>query len=155
MLDTVILTVSFGILSSLMMLVFLSKVEKSGYVESGDFWIFARLFVTRKSSRALGLLIHGLGGIVFAFLYLMPWTALEMKSPLKILLAGLVTGILHGAAVAVSQILLLAQHRRGFQIGIAHMASHVVFGLTLGILCALAQSQFDFSGRFSELLASF
>jgi len=145
-------TFAIGVFATLAMIGFLLFVEHLTGVKPRDLWIFGRLF-TKDTPRArtLEIAVHCVGGIFFAALYTLGWSLFDI--PLYILPAvGLMTGLVHGAGVAISQIAILQNKPSGFRVASTHALSHAVFGFVLGIMASFAQSEFEYMDRYAELI---
>jgi hypothetical protein len=86
-----------------------------------------------------GLVIHMVGGIIFAFLYLWMWTLFPMEAPGHYIYLGAIFGFFHGLAVSFMLVIVVAEHhplerfrRVGFAVALVHLVAHVVYGVTLG-----------------------
>lgn len=101
--------------------------------------------VTRKEENAMlpGLILHFLSGIVFAFLYVIVWSALPIEDFVFVAYVslGLFTGFAHGLVVSFVLVVLVAEHhpvprfqQAGVEVAVAHLAAHVIFGLLVGLV---------------------
>ena len=101
--------------------------------------------VTRNEANAMlpGLILHFLSGIVFAFLYVIVWSALPIEGILFVhyVALGVLTGFAHGLVVSFVLVVLVAEHhpverfqQAGVGVALAHLAAHVVFGLLVGLV---------------------
>jgi hypothetical protein len=148
-------TVTLGILASVSMAAFLLLIETSGLVRSKDFWVFGKLFSRPiRTARLLDLSCHIVAGILFAFLYVFIWSVFEITNVLVYPLIGLLTGILHGFAVSISQIVLLTDSKNGVKIAFVHGLSHAVFGLVLGIGVSIVDPRDEYVSRYSYFFRS-
>ncbi len=144
-----------GIVAALVMAGFLIGIDRSGLVQSRDFWLFGRLFFRDpKKSRLFALASHTVAGICFAFFYIALWSFLRLDSFIEYVLAGLITGLVHGVMVSIAQINLVANLRKGFQITLTYATSHIVYGVVLGFMAALANSQIDLDLRYAQTLTA-
>ena len=99
--------------------------------------------VTRKEENAMlpGLILHFLSGIVFAFLYVIVWSALPTEGFVHYVALGLLTGFAHGLIVSFVLVVLVAEHQpvprfqqARVEVAVAHLAAHVIFGLLVGLV---------------------
>lgn len=99
--------------------------------------------VTRKEENAMlpGLILHFLSGTIFAFLYVIVWSALPIEGFVHYVALGLLTGFAHGLVVSFLLVVLVAEHhpvprfqQAGVEVALAHLAAHVVFGLLVGLV---------------------
>ena len=99
--------------------------------------------VTRKEANAMlpGLILHFLSGIIFAFLYVIVWSALPIEGFVHYVALGVLTGFAHGLIVSFVLVVLVAEHhpvprfqQAGVGVAVAHLAAHVVYGLLVGLV---------------------
>jgi uncharacterized membrane protein YagU involved in acid resistance len=109
--------------------------------------------VTRNEANALplGVAIHFVSGVVFAFLYILVWSTLPIDQFGQYVLLGLVTGFAHGLVVSFSLVILVAEHhplerfqQAGMGVAVAHLVGHVVYGLLVGIVAGSYLVRLDY-----------
>jgi hypothetical protein len=151
-----LLTGFLAIIAASAMAIFLLGVERTGYASSKDFWVFGKLFYEgRSKARILELSVHFAAGIFFAFVYLAIWAVFE-PPPAFLPALGLLTGIMHGIGVAMSQIIMLQSAKNGVRIALTHAASHAVFGLVFGIgVGILDYTQETFVDNYAKTMPMF
>lgn len=149
--EVIIQTLLIGLISGLSMIAFLIVAEKSGFVKGKDLWIFGKLVYEKgPKAKAFEIGVHTVGGVFFAFLYVVLWSLYDIP-PKTFPIVGLATGVIHGAFVAVTQVIVLANRDDGFKIATTHAASHAVFGLILGICTGFAQEKFEYVDRYAQV----
>jgi hypothetical protein len=91
----------------------------------------------------VGLAIHAALGIVFAFLYaaFLHYSALPFNA-----LTGLLLGSIHGVVVMLLVSILIMEHHpvaryheRGPATGLAQLAAHMLYGLTIGLIMGISR----------------
>jgi hypothetical protein len=94
-----------------------------------------------RAAFPVGLTVHITLGIVFAFIYaaFLHMSALPLNA-----LTGLLMGSVHGVVVMLLVSVLIMEHHpvaqyheRGPATGIAQLAAHMLYGLTVGTVAAL------------------
>ena len=130
-----------GLLAGATMSAFLIFIESRYCPDVKDFWIFGRLF-SRDPQRArkIGITVHALGGIFFAFPYVMVWSLWNPEALLLWPAIGILTGAFHGVATSFSHLILLPSRQEGFNIGVSHFASHAVYGFVLATIVAITSA---------------
>jgi Family of unknown function (DUF6789) len=135
-------TVLAGVIATVVMTASLYAIHWRGFAEADMLRALGSIF-TRKESNALpvGVVLHFLSGIVFAFLYVVVWSTLPVNAFQHYVLLGLFTGFAHGLVVSYVLVVLVAEHhplerfqRAGIGVAVAHLAAHVVYGLLVGIV---------------------
>jgi uncharacterized membrane protein YagU involved in acid resistance len=102
--------------------------------------------VTRRYERSLGpgLLVHFAGGVVFAIPYLLIMRSTGFAGLSAYLAVGGAIGAFHGLAMAYVLMALMADkhpleqfRKAGPEVGAAHIAGHVAYGLGVGLVAGL------------------
>jgi Family of unknown function (DUF6789) len=135
-------TVLAGVIATAVMSAALYGIHWRGFAEADMIRALGSI-VTRNESNAMpiGLVIHFLSGIIFAFVYVIVWSTLPVSQFQHYLLLGLITGFAHGLVVSFALVVLVAEHhplqrfqRAGIGVAVAHLVAHVVYGLLVGIV---------------------
>ena len=133
-----------GLLAAGVMALFLVTVEKMGWAKSDMFWTLGKIFSNdKKKAKVIGLLIHATAGVAFALGYVLLWSIYSPLDYNTFISAGLLTGALHGAMVAVSLIIMLTGRNKGWNVAMTQVASHTIFGLVLGAIVGLLEMNYD------------
>ena len=109
---------------------------------------------TRKYENALqvGLVMHFSAGIIISGLYLHVLSLLSFENLIAYLLIGGVIGFVHGFIFSFVMVIFAEHHplpqfkEADFEVAIAHIAGHVVYGLIIGtVFWTLKANGFDVS----------
>lgn len=135
-------TVLAGLIATAVMSAALYAIHWKGFAEADMIRALGSI-VTRNEANAvpLGVIIHFVSGIVFAFLYILVWSTLPLAEFRHYLLLGLVTGFAHGLVVSFLLVILVAEHhpvarfqQAGIGVAVAHLVAHVIYGVLVGIV---------------------
>ena len=147
----ILLTVAAGILATAMMSATLYLIHWRGFAE-GDMIRALGSLVTRNEVNAipLGVTIHLVSGIVFAFLYVIGWSTLPLTGFAIFMVLGLITGFAHGLVVSFALVVAVAEHhplphfqRTGIGVAVAHLVAHVVYGFVVGLIAGAYELHLD------------
>jgi uncharacterized membrane protein YagU involved in acid resistance len=99
---------------------------------------------TFDSYYKVGVIVHFISGIFFAFVYALVFTTFNVTGILNNIGAGLLMGFIHGTVVSFVLVIAVAEHHpleefrtTGFSVAIAHWAGHLVYGLVVGLIIGL------------------
>jgi Family of unknown function (DUF6789) len=135
-------TILAGVIATAVMSAALYAIHWKGFAEADMIRALGSI-LTRNEANAvpLGIAIHLVSGILFAFLYVIVWSTLPVAEFRHYLLLGLVTGFAHGLVVSFALVVLVAEHhpmerfrQAGIGVAVAHLVAHVVYGLLVGIV---------------------
>lgn len=144
-------TVLAGLIATVVMTASLYAIHWRGMAEADMLRALGSL-ITRDEATALpvGIMIHLVSGIVFAFVYIVVWSTLPLHAFQHYVLLGLLTGFAHGLVVSFALVVLVAEHhplerfqRAGIGVALAHLLAHVVYGLLIGIVAGSYLTQLD------------
>jgi len=150
-------TAMTGVVATLAMTALLYFIHGRG-LANADMIRAVGSLITHSEENAFtpGVVIHGISGVVFAFVYIAIWSLLPVASFQHYWLLGLFTGAAHGLVVSFMLVATVAEkhplerfRRAGLGVAVAHLAAHVVYGLVIGLLAGLIQIRF---AAFSGLL---
>lgn len=151
-------TILAGLIATAVMSALLYTIHWRGFAEADMMRALGSVF-TRNEANALplGVAIHGVSGIAFAFLYVIVWSTLPVSEFRHYLLLGLVTGFAHGLVVSFALVILVAEHhplprfqRAGIGVALAHLAAHVLYGLLVGIVAGSYLLRLDVLPRLGQ-----
>lgn len=143
-----------GLLAAAVMALFLVEVEKLGWAKSDMFWTIGSIFSkSRTTARTIGLTVHALAGVIFAVIYVMIWSVFTPLTYNDFVKIGILTGAIHGLAVAFSQIVILAGSKKGFNVALTHVSAHVLFGLVLGAIVGLLENRYDSVSNIAKIVS--
>lgn len=135
-----------GLLGAVVMEIVMWLIARKGWAK-GNMIIALGSLVTRQRDNALGtgLLIHAIAAFGFALLYTYSITQLGLASWPTAFFTGIGFGILHGMVVTLMLVWVVAdQHplaefkEADLAIGVTHLAGHIAYGATVGLIIALA-----------------
>jgi len=96
------------------------------------------------SAYKVGVIVHYISGIFFAFVYAIIFILFDVTVVLKYAGAGIIIGFIHGTIVSFLLIIAVAEHHPlkefqtvGFSVALAHWAGHLLFGLSVGLVFGL------------------
>lgn len=102
---------------------------------------------SEKEAFPVGLVVHMTGGVFFAFLYalLVSVAPIPPGSAGAVFLVCLLTGVFHGMVVGIFLAVVVAEfhplerfRKAGVDVVLSHLAGHVVYGATVGLVFVLA-----------------
>lgn len=134
-----------GIIATTSMELLFRMCSKSG-VANIDMVRAVGSLITKSidSSYRVGVIVHYISGIFFAFVYTLAFTALNITGILNNIGAGLLIGFIHGTVVSFILVIAVAEHHpleefrtTGFSVAIAHWVGHLVYGLVVGLIIGL------------------
>jgi hypothetical protein len=120
-------------------------IHRSGWANA-DMTRALGSLVTRRYENSLlpGFLLQFAGGIFFAIFYLLIMRTLSMEAMGTALAVGAALGTFHGAAMSFILMALVAEihpverfRTAGVDVGAAHIAGHVAYGLGVGLVAGL------------------
>ena len=96
------------------------------------------------SANSLGLLIHYIFGIFFAFLYTIIIVLLNIDTVFKSIVVGSTIGFIHGFVVSFLLVVAVAEHhpliefrQPGLKVAVGHYAAHITYGVIVGLVIGL------------------
>ena len=133
-----------GLLAAGVMAVFLVAIETLGWAKSDMFWTLGKIFSNdKKKAKAIGLLIHATAGVGFAVGYVLLWSVYSPLDYHTFISAGILTGSIHGAMVAVSLIIMVSGRNKGWNVAMTQVAAHTLFGLVLGTIVGMLEMKYE------------
>lgn len=97
-----------------------------------------------KRAYRIGLTIHFIAGIVFAFIYLGLASYFGFNSKFDFLVFGSIIGLAHGTVISILMVVLVAEHHplaqfreAGFRVVAAQGLAHVIYGFSIGATTAM------------------
>ena len=150
MLDTsfgflILKSIVAGIIATTSMELLFRMCSKSGIVNIDMVRAIGSL-ITKSidSSYKVGVIVHYISGIFFAFVYTLVFTVFNVTGILNNIGAGLLIGFIHGIVVSFILVITVSEHHpleefrtAGFSVAIAHWIGHLVYGLVVGLIIGL------------------
>ncbi len=141
MLRLILMPIVAGFIATIGITSVLWAIDKSGWTKA-DMVRAIGSFFTKSLDNALriGLLIHFVGGIVFAAVYLHILSILGPQDMVSEILMGGVLGLGQGFIVSYGIIKFADIHpvaafqEADYQVALAHIVGHVVYGMLIGLL---------------------
>jgi len=134
-----------GLIGTAGMEMVLRTITKSGWANADMVRALGSLF-TRSMDNAygVGIVIHFISGIFFAFMYSLAITAFNVHNVLLTTASGVLIGFIHGGVVGFLLVTAVAEHhplpqfkKAEFSVGVAHWIGHVVYGFLVGLVYGL------------------
>lgn len=105
---------------------------------------------TEHHSRTIGLVIHMLAGVFFAFVYLIAAASLGFEPGRDFVYFGTIIGFAHGVIFSMVMTVLVAEHHpmerfreKGFTVVAAHAVAHIIYGFSIGAIATLMDLHLD------------
>ncbi len=140
-------TVFVGILGTLGMSTLMWIITRSGLANADMIRAIGSIF-TRSYENAFvpGLIIHFVVGSIIGFFYILLINLLSPQSLIAYISTGAMIGLFHGIAFSFLLVVSVAEHHplerfreAGFEVAIAHLVGHVVYGLIVGAVASILQ----------------
>ena len=140
-----LLTCLVGIAATSLMTFTLYLFHWRGFA-NGDMVRALGSLVTKKYENSVkpGLIIHALGGIFFALLYVYVWSQFpEIASGgiIRYVQLGAFCGFAQGLVTSISLVIFVAEHHplqrfrvTGVNVALVHLLAHVVYGTAVGAM---------------------
>ncbi len=141
------ISVVSGIIATLGMELFLRKITRSGLANADMVRAIGSIFTkSLDTAYRVGIIIHIISGIFFAFVYTLIISLVGVHGFLSSAGAGLLIGFIHGAVVGFMLVVTVAEHHplpefreAGFSVAVAHWGAHLLYGLLVGIVVGFMQ----------------
>ena len=141
-----------GILATSIMTLFLYLVRALKIADTDMLSAIGTLVTrnTEHNSRAIGLIIHAIAGIIFAFVYLIAAASLGFEPGRDFIYFGTIIGFAHGVIFSMVMTILVAEHHpierfreKGFSVVAAHAIAHIIYGFSIGAIATLMDLHLD------------
>lgn len=134
-----------GITGTLFMTIFMMAVNQSGMVNADMVRALGSFFTkSLNKSFQVGIIIHFISGIFFAFFYSIAITSFNISGFLSFAGAGTLIGFIHGAVVAFLLVSTVAENhplkkfqQAGFSVAVVHWVAHLIYGFIVGSVIGL------------------
>ena len=87
----------------------------------------------------VNLAIHFLAACIFTLMYTSAWSLIGSHLHTNFLGIAILTGLIHGAAVAIGMIVYTSRQSDGMQQAVLVVGAHGVFGLVIGVSAMMMQ----------------
>jgi len=141
----ILITVLAGLVGTAGMTLVLQFITKAGWTNADMVRALGSAFTgTYEKSKTKGLILHFLVGIPIAILYAVFLYLMPISGIVAIIIAGGVIGFVHGFVfsfilLAMAEYHPIEQFREAdFQVAIAHVVGHVVYGLLVGTVIGIS-----------------
>ncbi|MBI4081923.1 MAG: hypothetical protein HY423_04860 [Candidatus Lambdaproteobacteria bacterium] len=144
-------TLVAGVAATAAMTVFMWMVHSTGVANADMVRAIGSLY-TRSYENALwpGLFIHFSAGVMFAFFYIALWSLIPHTTFGVFVALGVVVGFFHGLTMSFVLIALVSDRHpvarfraAGFEVALAHLAGHVVYGGVLGLVVGALEVRYS------------
>ena len=134
-----------GIIATLIMTLFLEAVTRSGLAHA-DMVKAIGSMVTKSLNNAFktGIVIHLAWGIFFGICYTFILAIFHLKMLLYTATVGGSIGFVHGFAVGMLVVVVVAEHhpiekfrKPGIEVAVAYFMAHVIYGLVVGYVAGM------------------
>jgi hypothetical protein len=118
---------------------FITRAEWARY----DMIVAIGSLVTKRRENAtrVGLIIHAVSAIFFAFLYTLAMGKFGLAHLPTSIFAGLIIGFIHGFVISILLVWVVAEQHplqefqsAGFAVGLVHFAGHLAYGAIVGLM---------------------
>lgn len=131
-----------GLLGTLVMMLFMDKITKSGWANADMVRALGSIFTrSLHNSFGVGIILHIVFGILIAFVYVLGFYIFNVHTFLGSIGVGFGLGFFHGIVVSLLLIVTVAEHHpvkefqeAGLPVAAAHFAAHIVYGLVVGVV---------------------
>ena len=138
-----------GFIATGLMSLLLSFITRSKLANADMIRAIGSLYTgSYENALVPGLIIQFLSGVFFAFAYFMVMNFFFTPTLLSGILGGLIIGLAHGLIVGFALVITVAEHhpverfrKAGLTVASSHIAGHVIFGLTVGLIYAVSKIQ--------------
>ena len=152
----IILPIVGGFIATIGITLVLWLIDKSGWTKADMVRAIGSLFTrSYENSLRVGLVIHFAAGIVISAIYLHILSLLNLSGSITVVVIGGIIGFIHGFVVSFGIVIFSEHHpvehfqEADFQVAVAHVLGHIVYGLIIGgIFAALQQMGVDLSPAF-------
>ena len=134
-----------GLVGTFGMSLFMWLIHRTGIANADMIRAIGSMFThSYENAFSPGLIIHFIVGTIIAFFYVLLINLLSPTSHIYSILAGAMIGLFHGVAFAFVLVISVAEHHpleqfreAGFEVAIAHLAGHIIYGLIVGTMVGI------------------
>ena len=138
--------IAAGVLGALALELTLWLITRSGWAK-GNMVVALGSFLTKSRADAwrVGVVVHTTAAVIYAISYTLLMMQVNLTTIPGAFGLGLGIGFVHGMVVSLGLVWVVAEHHplqefrdAGLAIGVSHLAAHVAFGGTVGLVVGLA-----------------
>ena len=140
----VIIPIIAGIIGTSGITIFLWAIDRTGWANADMVRAVGSLFTkTYENALQVGLVVQFTAGIIISSVYLHFLSILNPPGYLSLVFLGGVMGFVHGFVFSFVMVIMAEHHpveefqHTDFQIALAHVVGHVVYGGLIGITFAV------------------
>jgi hypothetical protein len=134
-----------GVIGTAGMTIFLQIITKTGVANADMVRALGSLFTkSLDSAFSVGIVIHTISGIIFAFIYAIIITSFNLQGIIKSASAGTIMGFIQGGIVGFVLVTSVAENhplpdfqKAGFSVAVVHWLAHVIYGFIVGLIVGL------------------
>lgn len=134
-----------GIIGTTGMTVFLWVITKLDVVHVDMVRAVGSMFTkSLDSATGVGLVAHYITGIIFAFLYVIILSIVNVNDVFQSTVIGSTIGFIHGFVVSFLLVVAVGEHhpleqfrQPGLTVAIGHYAGHLVYGFLVGLVTGI------------------
>ncbi|RMF61100.1 MAG: hypothetical protein D6748_02530 [Calditrichaeota bacterium] len=142
----IVLPIIGGFIATIGITTVLWLIDKSGWTRADMVRAVGSFFTkSYENSLKIGLAVHFAAGILISGVYLHILSLLQLNNAVLLTGMGGLLGFVHGFIVSFG-IVIFAEHHpvkqfkeADFQVALAHLLGHIVYGLILGLFFAVLQ----------------
>ena len=147
---TVILTIIAGLLGTAGMTLVMWLIHRSGIAKADMVRAIGSMFTSSiEDALAPGIIIHFIVGSIIAFFYVILISLFGPTSVAATIGTGAMIGLFHGVSFSFLLIVTVAEHHpleqfrdTGFEVAIAHLVGHIIYGLVVGTVVGITGIRF-------------
>lgn len=141
------ISVVAGLIATTGMELLFRKITKSGLANADMVRAIGSVFTkSMETAYRVGIIIHFISGIIFAFIYTLVISFLNIHGFISCVGSGLLMGFIHGAVVGFVLVVLVSEHHplaefrnAGFLVAVAHWGGHLLYGVIIGAVVGIMQ----------------
>lgn len=138
-----------GFIATALMSLLLSVITRSKLANADMIRAIGSLYTGSYNNALIpGLIIQFASGVFFAFAYFVVMNFFFTPTLLRGILGGVIIGLAHGLIVGFALVITVAEHhpvekfrKAGLTVASSHIAGHVIFGLSVGVIYAVSKIQ--------------
>ncbi|NIV03964.1 MAG: hypothetical protein GWN16_04325 [Calditrichae bacterium] len=147
MLRLIIIPIIAGFIATAGITTVLWLIDKTGWTKADMVRALGSLFTKRLDNAfRVGLIFHFMAGIIISGVYIHVLSIIQPPGVAGVTFVGGVIGFVHGFIFSFVMVIVAEQHpveefkEADFEVAIAHIFGHVVYGLLIGLIFGILRS---------------
>ena len=136
-----------GVIGTAGMTLLLFAMTKSNVINVDLLGALGSLFTKKLSSATrVGLMIHAVVGIIFAFIYVLIISAFKINTFINCIGAGILIGFIHASLVSFLLVPSVAEshpikkfQKEGFVVAFSYWTAHILYGFLIGLVIGMTK----------------